>query len=313
MTMINLTGFGQSFAIFDANLQLLDWNQGFAEEFADAAPILVPGVSANAIFLACLLPERALDLSWAANAMQPSPFEYINNRQSVTVIQELSANACILRLALCSTQAPKLHPNFLDSSAELLRSSALQISAAVLKQRDQENLHLHNLALTDGLTGVPNRRYFDEMLDKEWQRCKRSQLPLSLIFIDVDFFKRYNDFYGHTQGDVCLKAIAAILMENLKRPGDLVARYGGEEFTCLLPETNLLGATQKAKELELAVRALAIPHEKSDAVPIVTISLGVATVSQVVGDDASTLVNAADQLLYDAKVDGRACVRAANC
>ncbi len=311
--MKNLSELSLSFAIFDANLQLLDWSQGFAEEFADAAPILAPGVSANDIYSACLLPERALDFSWAAHANSPSPFEYINNRQSVRVTQELSANGCIFRLAQSTAQAPKLHPNLIDSSAELLRSSALQISATVLKQRNQEKSHLNELALKDGLTGVPNRRYFDELLVKEWQRCKRSQLPLSLIFIDVDYFKRYNDFYGHTQGDQCLKAIADILKANLKRPGDFLARYGGEEFVCLLPETALLGATQKAKELELAVRALAIPHEKSDAVPIVTISLGVATVPQVVSDDASALVQAADKLLYEAKASGRACVRAASC
>jgi diguanylate cyclase (GGDEF)-like protein len=313
VNMKNLSEFSLSFAIFDANLRLLDWSQGFAEEFADAAPILAPGVSANDIYLACLLPERALDFSWAAHAISPSPFEYINNRQSVRVTQELSANGCIFRQAQCTSQAPRLHPAMTGSSAELLRSSALQISAMVLKQRNQEKSHLNELALMDGLTGVPNRRYFDELLVKEWQRCKRSQLPLSLIIIDVDFFKRYNDFYGHSQGDVCLKAIADTLKANLKRPGDFVARYGGEEFICLLPEIALRGATQKATDLELAVRALAIPHEKSDALPIVTISLGVATASQVVGDDSSALVNIADQLLYEAKVGGRACVRAASC
>ncbi|MDN7131861.1 GGDEF domain-containing protein [Halomonas sp. MC140] len=198
-----------------------------------------------------------------------------------------------------------------DQSAELLRSAALQISAAVLKHRDQETLRLNELALTDGLTGVANRRSFDELLGFEWKRCQRNQLPLSVVFIDIDFFKRYNDFYGHLQGDECLKAIAFSLKAVLNRPGDLVARYGGEEFICLLPETDLFGASHKAEELELAVRKLTIPHDKSEVAPVVTISLGVATAQQVTGEDPSALVSAADELLYQAKAEGRGCYRAA--
>lgn len=303
--------FSQSVAIFDAKECLVDWNAGFVEEFIDAASLLRKGVSARDVYAACLLPERALDLSWALNGVIPYPFEYINNRRSISVAQELGVNGNIFRFARNTMATPSLHPGMLDDSAELLRSTALKISASVLKRRDEENLRLHKLALTDSLTGVANRRYFDQLLDIEWQRCKRSQLPLSMIFIDIDFFKRYNDFYGHLRGDECIKTIASTLVANLHRTGDLVARYGGEEFTCLLPETDLSGATRKAVELELAVRALAMPHEKSEAAPIVTISLGIATAIKVVGDDASELVSAADQLLYDAKAAGRGCVRSA--
>lgn len=303
--MIKGDPFSQSFAIFDSKQCLIDWNLGFAKEFADAAPILVQGISANDIFSACLLPERVLDFSWVLRNEPALVFEYINNRQSVSVSQELCINGNILRIAQSSHNVPQLHPAILDHNAELLRSTALQISASVLKYRDQENLHLHELAQTDGLTRIANRRYFDELLHKEWHRCRRNQLPLSVIFIDVDFFKRYNDFYGHSRGDECLKAIASTLKRNLNRPSDLVARYGGEEFICLLPETDIVGATLKAEELEIAVRTLAIPHEKSEVVPIVTISLGVATVKLVSGDDPYILVNAADRLLYGAKADGR--------
>lgn len=309
--MTNAPPFFQSFAIFDVEQRLVDWNSGFVEEFADAAPLLVKGLGARDIHAACLLPERALDLSWALNDAPPPVFEYINNRCSVSVVQELSVNGSIFRIAQSTHATPQLHPAMLDDSAELLRSTALQVSAAVLKRRDQETLRLNELALTDGLTGVANRRYFDELLSLEWKRCQRNQLSLSVIFIDIDFFKRYNDFYGHIKGDECLKAIASILKAVLNRPGDLVARYGGEEFTCLLPETGVFGASYKAEELELAVRALNIPHDKSEVAPIVTISLGVATAQQVTGEDPSALVSAADKLLYQAKAEGRGCSRAA--
>ncbi|AQU81755.1 MULTISPECIES: diguanylate cyclase [unclassified Halomonas] len=309
--MANATTFFQSFAIFDAEQRLVDWNEGFVEEFADAAPLLVKGLGARDIHAACLLPERALDLSWALNDAPPPAFEYINNRCSILVTQELSVNGSIFRIAQYTHDAPQLHSAMPDQSAELLRSTALQISAAVLKRRDQETLRLHELALTDGLTGVANRRYFDELLGLEWKRCKQNQLPLSVIFIDIDFFKRYNDLYGHISGDECLKAIASTLNAILSRSGDLVARYGGEEFTCLLPGTDLLGASYKAGELELAVRALTIPHEKSEVAPVVTISLGVATAQQVKGDNPLALVRAADKQLYQAKSEGRGCSRSA--
>ncbi|SNY96659.1 diguanylate cyclase [Halomonas sp. hl-4] len=309
--MTNAPTLFQSFAIFDIEQRLIDWNLDFVEEFADAAPLLIKGLSARDIHAACLLPERALDLSWALNDAPPSAFEYINNRRSISVVQEISVNGSIFRIAQSTNAETQLHPAMPDQSAELLRSTALQISATVLKRRDQETLRLHELALTDGLTGVANRRYFDELLDSEWKRCKQGQLPLSVIFIDIDFFKRYNDLYGHVSGDECLKNIASSLRATLNRPRDLVARYGGEEFTCLLPETDLCGARHKAGELELAVKALAIPNGKSKVAPIVTISLGVATAQHVTGDNPLALVRAADKLLYQAKSDGRACFRSA--
>ncbi len=169
---------------------------------------------------------------------------------------------------------------------------------------------LRRLSLTDGLTGVANRRQFDEALLKEWRRCSRSHLPLTLIFIDVDYFKRYNDCYGHQLGDDCLKAVAKALKQGLKRPADLLARYGGEEFVCLLPETPLDGAWQTATSLEAAVRALALPHALSDAAPVLTISLGVAAAEPAEGEDPATLIDAADKLLYQAKAAGRAQVKA---
>lgn len=169
---------------------------------------------------------------------------------------------------------------------------------------------LRRLSLTDGLTGVANRRHLDEVMLKEWRRCSRSRLPLSLIFIDVDYFKRYNDCYGHQLGDDCLKAVAKALKQGLKRPADLLARYGGEEFVCLLPETSLDGAWQTANVLEAAVRALALPHALSDAASVLTISLGVAAAEPAEGEDPAALLDAADKLLYQAKNAGRAQIKA---
>ena len=165
---------------------------------------------------------------------------------------------------------------------------------------------LRTMALSDGLTGVANRRQFDTVLSGEWRRCGRSGQPLSLIMIDVDHFKRYNDRYGHQQGDVCLRAVATAIKAALCRPHDLAARYGGEEFACLLPDTALEGALLKAAEIEAAVRALALEHADSAQGGIVTVSVGVAGVAAPQQLSESMLVEAADAQLYRAKREGRA-------
>ncbi|MDB5816332.1 MAG: Response regulator PleD [Rhodocyclales bacterium] len=164
---------------------------------------------------------------------------------------------------------------------------------------------LRTLALTDGLTGVANRRHFDTTLQNEWRRCARARHSLALILIDVDFFKRYNDHYGHQAGDDCLQCIASALRAMLNRSHDLIARYGGEEFVYILPDTSLEGAEKKACEMEAAVRALAIPHEKSDVAEFVTISVGVAACIPARGEDAADLLGCADRQLYAAKQAGR--------
>ena len=157
----------------------------------------------------------------------------------------------------------------------------------------------------DGLTAVRNRRYFDECLASEWARAVRNNSELSIVLLDVDFFKRYNDRYGHQAGDDCLRRVAAALHQELKRPCDLVARYGGEEFVCLLPETPLEGAMAVAHKLGDAVAALEIEHADSAAAPVVTVSLGVCAKPPQEGGSASALMRAADAQLYVAKSQGR--------
>ena len=157
----------------------------------------------------------------------------------------------------------------------------------------------------DGLTGVHNRRYFEERLATEWARAVRNGQALSAVLIDVDFFKRYNDHYGHQAGDDCLRRVAACLRAGLKRPADLVARYGGEEFVCLLPDTPLDGALALARQLGQDVQALAIEHARSDVSRHITVSLGVCSGVARAGSAAAELVRQADAQLYGAKSGGR--------
>lgn len=169
----------------------------------------------------------------------------------------------------------------------------------------QQSDILRKLVFLDGLSGVYNRRYFDQQLSMEMARSVRNQSPLALIMLDVDFFKRYNDRYGHQAGDDCLRQIAVTLKGGLRRPADLVARYGGEEFACILPETSFDDAMALACELEQRVRGKNILHESSDAAKVVTISLGVAGRQGNTAGDASALLAEADAQLYKAKNAGR--------
>jgi diguanylate cyclase (GGDEF)-like protein len=165
---------------------------------------------------------------------------------------------------------------------------------------------LERRAVVDGLTGVANRRRFDEFLLQEWLRAGRNQLPCSLILLDIDMFKTYNDCYGHLAGDDCLRKVARALAGALHRPADLVARYGGEEFACVLPETDAAGASLVAKAIEDSIHALNIPHERSSVSHCLTVSQGVASCRPLPAHSGSSLlVYAADRLLYAAKEAGR--------
>lgn len=172
------------------------------------------------------------------------------------------------------------------------------------------NIELKRLSNIDGLTGLSNRRYLDEYLAIEWKRAQREHNALSVMMIDVDDFKRYNDTYGHLAGDEVLKTIAATIKQSVERPADLAARFGGEEFMVVLPNTELAGARYVAEEMRLHIEAVNISHSTARAAPYVTISAGVAsTVPQQSGASAS-LVALADAALYAAKKAGRNCVRA---
>ncbi|AVH73250.1 response regulator [Nostoc sp. 'Lobaria pulmonaria (5183) cyanobiont'] len=181
----------------------------------------------------------------------------------------------------------------------LIQQSQLQ------RELEAKNLELLRLVTIDGLTQVANRRRFEEYFYQVWQRLKREQRPLSLILCDVDFFKLYNDTYGHRVGDRCLQKIAQAFQDIIKRPGDLVARYGGEEFAVILPNTDTKGATHVADIICHAVRALAIPHQNSQVGSYVTISVGFTTEIPQPDSNLEEIIAAADRALYEAKAAGR--------
>jgi diguanylate cyclase (GGDEF)-like protein len=203
-------------------------------------------------------------------------------------------------------------------------SSALKLKSEIdqRKKRESELLHVKRLLeeavsslqvtnLTDGLTGVKNRRGFDEQLIEEYQRTLRENTnrkkaaSLSLILLDVDQFKPFNDSYGHVEGDHCLQKIAHVLQQEIRRPGDYLARYGGEEFVILLPETSLEEAVTIAERLRVAVENLNIPHPQSDVCSFVTISLGVSSLVPTEQTNSDLFITFTDKALYKAKESGR--------
>ena len=189
---------------------------------------------------------------------------------------------------------------------QVLRERELVNQLATTNQQlASANEELHQLAWIDGLTQLANRRYFEEMLLKEWMRLARQQQPLGIIFGDVDFFKQYNDMYGHLAGDFCLKNIAQLLQSSTMRPADLVARYGGEEFVILLPETDIAGSEFVAQRIHSKLSNAAIPHAGSKVSTIVTMSLGVTCTVPNLTTDPKQLLESADRAVYTAKSKGR--------
>lgn len=171
---------------------------------------------------------------------------------------------------------------------------------------ERANEQLLRLSTTDGLTGIANRRLFDQTLQTEWQRCARNQSDLSLLMIDIDHFKRYNDYYGHQTGDECLRQVARILVMCAKRSGELVARYGGEEFAILLPGADQDEAAMIARRCVQEMQNARIPHADSPVSAWLTVSVGVATVVATAGHSPTVLVAQADSAMYRAKRSGRA-------
>lgn len=173
------------------------------------------------------------------------------------------------------------------------------------KKLEENNAILQRLSTMDGLTGIANRRHFDETFLLQWRICLREKVTLSVIMMDIDFFKKYNDGYGHQGGDDCLKAVAIALRGALHRPGDFIARYGGEEFVVILPNTDAKGAAEVAEHMRASVQEKNIPHAYSNAANHVSVSLGIAA---IIPDDTTTPANLlakADAALYKAKEQGR--------
>ncbi|WP_019026371.1 sensor domain-containing diguanylate cyclase [Colwellia piezophila] len=187
-----------------------------------------------------------------------------------------------------------------------LKSAHAKLEEKVKKRTfklNQANKKLTNMSRTDGLTGIANRRHFDYFLENEWARAIRNHSPISLLIIDIDYFKQYNDIYGHVKGDECLKLITSTAQRLVHRPSDLIARYGGEEFAVILPETT--ETESLAQHIRTEICSLKIPHEGSDIYDYVSVSIGCCTIFPKKGTLAKHLIELTDKALYNAKDAGR--------
>ena len=228
------------------------------------------------------------------------PNEYRGVRKNGTVF-DIEVNSGLIRGA--KGQPTKMVIIVRDISE---RKQSEQRIQQLVHQLEIERNTAQRHAVTDSLTGLANRRYFDDAIGAEFYRLKRSGASLSLIILDVDHFKKFNDFYGHLAGDSCLKAIGAALKTAVGRAPDLVARYGGEEFVAILPETDKNGAMNLAERIQKAIAGLAIPHAESETSDYVTMSMGIVTISSETALIApEQIVARADTALYRAKKEGR--------
>jgi diguanylate cyclase (GGDEF)-like protein len=273
---------GEAVALFESerpDLVLIDVMMPVCDGYDAARRMRVvrPDVWTPIIFLSSMEADQDLD-----RAIEAGGDDYLVKPVSAVVL-----NAKIRAMQRIDAMSRKL----LDMSSQL---------AAV-------NRELELISKQDALTRIANRRHFDSSLAQELKRAARQQSDLSLILIDIDYFKRYNDRYGHQAGDDCLRQVAGALAAACRRPGDLVARYGGEEFAIVLPDTPQAGAVAVADALCLAIAQLAIPHAESDASKTVSISLGLASLVPDAQTAPEQLIECADQALYRAKQKGRNC------
>jgi len=229
----------------------------------------------------------------------PRPNEYRGVRQDQSIF-DIEVNSGFVRNS--NGQPTKMVFIVRDITERKLAEQ--KIKELVQQLEIEKNIAQHN-SITDSLTGLANRRYFDEALRTEFSRSKRSGSTLSLIMLDVDYFKKFNDSYGHLAGDDCLRQIGTTLKAIVARAPDIVARYGGEEFVVILPETVAPGAEALAERIREAIEALAIPHSASDTSDFVTVSLGVVTVYTTSLESPEQVVALADEAMYCAKNGGR--------
>lgn len=250
------------------------------------------------------------DESLALEAVREGAQDYLIKERTTTDVLIRSVNYAIERMR---------HLEKIYQSEERLQKVNQELEERVqnrtfeLESQNQELKKLFLLATTDKVTGIANRYRLEDFLEREWKNAIRNKLPLSVIMIDIDFFKLYNDIYGHLQGDLCLRKVAQVISTTLKRPQDLVARYGGEEFIAVLSNTTLEGARVVAENIHSQVKALDIPHITPEISRLegykehnpLSISLGVASTIPLIGSQAKSLIQAADRALYQGKQKGR--------
>lgn len=234
------------------------------------------------------------------HVLAPDPNHTLVNNQNEISVLGLTSIRLILVFALLLLNQQRLELELIEAKNELAINSKQFVD-----QLRMLNVDLNKTSRTDSLTGLANRRHFDDVLAKELQRHRRSGKPISVLLIDVDHFKLFNDTYGHGEGDTCLVAVANVLDELASRTSDLATRYGGEEFALILPETDIEGAVEVAQKLLENIRSLNYPHSASPVIPIVTVSVGLHSEVPTANTTKELLINAADQALYKAKESGR--------
>jgi diguanylate cyclase (GGDEF)-like protein len=238
-------------------------------------------------------------ISWAfTTILAYEAVAIFGNRTNLSIVVQNSFN--LIATLIIGAFSNYLLENYLR--LDFLNSILLESENRQLQKTSRE---LRRLSISDSLTGIGNRRHFEYMLDQEWLRAMRSETPISLILFDIDFFKHYNDNYGHQAGDDCLRLVAEKMGGFARRPGDTSARYGGEEFVLLLPATDPSQAATIAEACRACVESLEIPHSHSKVNSVVTVSAGVATMIPDNDTSRRALVEAADKALYQAKREGR--------
>jgi diguanylate cyclase (GGDEF)-like protein len=291
--------------VFDGEERIVLWNR-WVEQHAQRNAAAVLGKTFGDVFpdmrdsrthLAVREALRNNFASLLSQTLNKAPFPFYVNPSD-------AANEARMQ------QAVHVVPLDIPGAARHCLVQITDVSMAVLRERKlrEQAVELQTQTVVDGLTGIANRRRFDRHLDDEFRRAKRSLAPISLIMIDVDSFKDYNDRYGHQLGDKCLMRIAATLEAQLHRSRDLVVRYGGEEFAVVLPDTDCDGALRLAETMRAQVEQLGIEHLASNVAACVTISLGLCTIVPEYASQAHSLIHAADRALYQAKRSGRNCV-----
>ncbi|MEH2325172.1 MAG: diguanylate cyclase [Nostoc sp.] len=292
-----------------ARLKYKPWSVLFAQPLT-LALVPVEKQIHHTIFIFTFIGAVVTIIAFAIGQLLTKPIIYLTN----IVFQFSAGNLDIRAKISLKDEIGQLAKSFnnmalqLQTSFETLEERVQERTAelVIAKQKVEDaNQKLEKLVNLDGLTQVANRRCFDGRLQLEWKRLAREQQPLSLILLDVDKFKSYNDYYGHLGGDDCLIRIAQTVQQSVYRPADLVARYGGEEFSVLLPNTDLAGSIKVAENIQQAIHDQAIPHAKSDVKDIVTLSLGITCVIPSSDIKPDTLIASADKALYKAKQKGR--------
>lgn len=297
---------GNGLIVIDQDQRIVLWN-AWMSHHSGLAPLEAVGRTLIELFPELQGSRLAMAVQGALHGGQPALLSQSLNKAPLPLFPDTPPTPQSQRIRQ-AIQVQPLSPQGLPRHC-LIQVTDVSLSVARERLLRDQAMELRAYSDLDSLTGISNRRRLDEYLSNEVRRAVRSASPIALIMLDVDYFKRFNDTYGHQMGDRCLIQVAAVLASTLKRPGDMLARYGGEEFMAVLVDTDKAGAAILAEKMRAVVECLAIEHGQSPVAPHITISLGVAGAVPGQACEASMLIAAADQALYQAKHDGRNCVR----